>query len=144
MHMKSFISFLLIGVLLVTIGCTKNDEDLIQLDEQFTLAYQTDYALDNSNLHFQFVEVVEDSRCPLILFCHWAGQVIAKIRVIDDGDMVSEFELPAVGENNNNEEFTATYDNYRITLIKVTPYPEEDFDEIKDEDYKAILKVTPL
>jgi len=138
--MKTIVQFFLYSVLIISIGCTKNNEDLIQLDEEFTLLFQKEVSLKKTDLRMEFVEVKEDSRCPSDVICGWAGVVKVNI-TIKEGEKETTLELLKPGLNIEGTGSTATYDSYQIQLIKVTPYPKSTT-TIEPSDYEAIIKIS--
>jgi len=138
--MKNFFPFLLVSFLIFAFGCTKNNEDLIKLDEEFTLAFQKEVTLKKTDLRIEFVEVLEDSRCPSDAICGWAGVVKVNI-TITEGEKETTLELLKPGQNIEGTGSTVSYDSYQIQLIKVTPYPKTTT-TIKPSDYEAILKIS--
>ncbi len=74
-----------------------------------------------SVLSVNFVEVIEDSRCPTQANCIWAGR--ARIKVIlehQNGDAVT-VEFSTEPDHNN-----VTFGGYRIHLVKLEPYPSAE------------------
>lgn len=105
-----------------------------KLNEEFNLAYGQSVTLQNTNLRIKFKEVLEDSRCPLNAMCVWAGN--ARIVLDVNGTL---FEL-----NTNLEPRAAFYAGYKITLIRLHPYPNVETMPIQPEEYSASLYVSAV
>ena len=58
------------------------------------------------------IELVEDSRCPALVRCVWAGRVVVRARMTGDGwTQIRDFELGV----------PQAVDRYRIALIQAEP-----------------------
>ena len=136
------LQFLLVGVLLVSLGCTKNRIEPISLVDEVMLAYQSVYQLENTELHFQFEDILEDSRCPKTSTCAWPGRIRVNI-TITEGEKKANIELSKFGEGSDEGDTIATHDKYQIELIGVTPYPLTNRRK-PFEDFTVILKITEL
>lgn len=72
----------------------------------------------------QFVEVVEDSRCPEGVDCIWAGRAIVKAKVTANGK--TEEKLLTFGEEKSGEEKNTNLyssENFAINGLSLKPYP---------------------
>jgi hypothetical protein len=65
-------------------------------------------------MDFQFVTVSEDSRCPIGALCIWAGNAAVVIKIVDVMDTL----------NTNLNPKEIFYNSYKITLLKLSPYPQ--------------------
>lgn len=115
-HIK-FISFLL-GTILFLSGCQK---DTYTLNEEFSLDYDKtgSVVIDDQKIEIQFVEVVEESRCPPDVECIWEGQVAVKL-IVNDIEVI-------LGINHNTYSNVGEYKDYQITLLDVTYDKKENF-----------------
>jgi hypothetical protein len=114
--MKYF-SFLVL-VLLFT-GCRRDSETSTQLTkpplgESFDLNIGESVSIKNEQMDFQFVTVSEDSRCPIGALCIWAGNAAVVIKIVDVMDTL----------NTNLNPKEIFYNSYKITLLKLSPYPQ--------------------
>lgn len=75
---------------------------------------------DNGRIAIKFVEIVEDSRCPVNVACVWAGNAKAKV-LISKGKRRATIELNSGLDPKHAEAF-----GYRITFAELTPRPGED------------------
>lgn len=90
----------------------------------------------------RFDAVTADSRCPLHVNCVWAGEATASFTATLPGGSTRTFELTdppgSFGEDRSVEVGTL-----RVTLITVTPYPEEP-GTIDADAYRVRLLVESL
>lgn len=86
-------------------------------------------------LRVQFVEMVEDSRCPTDAVCVWAGNAKIRIRVTKNGRS-KVLEL-----NSGLEPRTATFAGYSFELKALTPEPRSNV-RIDPNGYVAKIKVS--
>lgn len=78
----------------------------------------------------EFLDVLEDSRCPLNVTCVWAGNGKVQIR-IDDRE---------INLNTYLEPRDTTISNHSIKLISLKPYPEHP-QKIDRHNYKVRLQI---
>ena len=103
--------------------------------ESFTLAPGESVTLQLDGSHVRFLQVAEDSRCPLQAQCVWAG----------DGEVVIEI-APPDGDSaehtlhTNEGQKAVALGRYELTLLELSPYPEVP-DATPPEDYRATLIV---
>jgi hypothetical protein len=71
-------------------------------------------SIKNEQLNFHFVNVPEDSRCPMGTLCIWAGNAKVVIKIFNVMDTVNTFLDPK----------EINYDSYKITLLNLSPYPK--------------------
>lgn len=90
----------------------------------------------SSGVSVRFLKVVEDSRCPKGVNCVWAGAVTIKIQVAKAGKTSKILELSTLKDRE-----TANFEGKRITLIRVTPYPEAG-KKIEPGSYVLTLKIS--
>ncbi|MGQ0540489.1 MAG: hypothetical protein ACT4O9_01405 [Blastocatellia bacterium] len=89
-----------------------------------------------NRLKLRFLEVMEDSRCPIGTDCVWAGNAKVKIQIRKPGGVPKIFELnTAMGDQ------FVLVEGYKIQLASLTPHPRADA-ELKKETYTAIFNVT--
>ncbi|NRF66024.1 hypothetical protein HLB44_03375 [Aquincola sp. S2] len=61
---------------------------------------------------------VDDSRCPATALCIWAGEAVARVGIVQNGEAPAALAL-----STTTDKGTASYRSYRINLITVDPYP---------------------
>ena len=101
------------------------------MGKEFFLGYLDEAYVEPDLLRIAFIEVVTDSRCAEDVVCVWEGEVIVKLRM--DGQKTLEFKL-------NSDSSVKVYNNFRITLVAVAPYPNTTKNYTL-EDYVVTLLV---
>jgi hypothetical protein len=109
-----------------------------QAPQRFTLRPKQQKSLFAGKLKVQFVEVMEDSRCPEGVNCIWAGNAKVKL-VITSYRMGSK----TVELNTNGGQKGDQLDGYAINLESVTPYPKAD-KPIGKASYRVTISVRRL
>lgn len=121
-----------LGATMLLLACT-GDPTGPAVGESFTLAPGNQVTLEVVNTRVRFLDVAEDSRCPLRAQCVWAG----------DGAVVLELASRPGGAleetlHTNADPKSVFLDRYELTLLKLEPYPEVP-GEIRPEDYRVTL-----
>ena len=88
-------------------------------------------------LKITFVELVEDSRCPVDVECVWAGNAKIKVRVTRNGRS-KVLELNTMGSAE-----VPSYAGYRFKLQGLTPKPRSNI-RINRNGYQASIEVTKV
>jgi hypothetical protein len=88
-----------------------------------------------SRLSVRFLELVEDSRCPVDTDCVWAGNATIKVLVKKNG---RSHELTL---ETNGPKHTAKVAGYSIKLVGLTPEPRSNI-RIDRNGYVATLSIT--
>ncbi|RPI00994.1 MAG: hypothetical protein EHM64_16395 [Ignavibacteriae bacterium] len=106
-------------VVFIFTGCLKDSlvstqQKTATLGESFDIKIGETVSIRNEQLNFQFVDVPEDSRCPLGLMCFWAGNAAVIIKIQDLSDTV----------NTSLEPKAVIHEPYTITLLQLSPYPK--------------------
>jgi hypothetical protein len=108
------------------------------LDDPFQLEVGQTALLEAQGISVEFLEIVEDSRCPMGVECVWAGQALILVRVSGEGD-AQELTLqlgPA-------DSVTGVYDSYLFEFLALDPYPQApDQDAPPQPAYTATLVVS--
>lgn len=90
-----------------------------RLDNPFQLQPGQTASLEAQKLSVEFVEVVEDSRCPRGVLCTWAGQALILVRVSgSSGDQELTLQLGP------RDSVAGVYDGYLFELTALEPYPQ--------------------
>lgn len=113
--------------------------DMAELNLPFKLALGKIANINGTDLQFQLSDVTDDSRCPRDVVCVWSGQVVAVIDVIRAGKAAEKITLTSP----NAYPIIHELSGYKLELLGVQPYPLTST-PIKKQDYRAILRVTPL
>jgi hypothetical protein len=90
------------------------------------------------HLWLAFLEVAEDSRCPIDVVCVWQGNAAVQIAVgLGRG--------PGVPRTLNTSEpdVPVEFGGYRVTLLQVRPAPQAGV-PILSEDYRAVFQIEAL
>ena len=109
--------------------------DTIQLPvNNFIQSYDYKYTI-----HFD--SVFTDSRCPMEANCVWAG--VAGVRFTLSEKNMKKIIVQLYTTNNDQWSDSVIYNNLKIKLLRVTPYPSLS-ETIVYSDYKAILKISSI
>ena len=105
----------------------RSDDIQVQINKAVTL----------NGLKIEFVELVEDSRCPADVQCVWAGNAKIKIRVTKNRkSQVLELEMIDKGMKPN-------FGNYQLKLKALTPELRSNV-RINRNGYVATIAVTKV
>jgi hypothetical protein len=97
---------------------------------EVTLAPGESVSEHDGELRVRFINVVEDSRCPVDTTCIWAGEVKALV----EGNLKSAPPTPL------REGETMLVGKHKVTLVRVEPKPVSTA-KIAREDYRVTLRV---
>jgi hypothetical protein len=113
------------------------DKDPTTTSQSVTLGVNQSKKLFARKLTVKVLAVVEDSRCPKDVNCIQAGnaKVRVSIRKGTDSSKIVDLDL-------NAGQTSVTFENYKITLSALTPYPATAA-PIKRNKYIATLTVSP-
>ncbi len=92
----------------------------VTLDTEFELKVGDTAVIEDEDLHIQFWNVPEDSRCPSDVNCVWEGQARVTLRVARDGEEQQEIEVIARG---GLGPAPVRFGDYTIELIRIEPVP---------------------
>jgi len=108
------------------------------VNDTILVAYGDTLRNEQLNMWITFDELLQDSRCPIGVWCFWEGNAELSFLVFDSRK-VHELVL------NSNPSFptSADIEKYKIHLINVTPYPHID-SLYTPYDYRAQILITPL
>ncbi len=108
------------------------------LDSPFQLQLGQTALLQAQDLSVEFLEIVEDSRCPMGVECVWAGQAQILIRV-SSGDRIQELTLLLEVTGG----VTSDFDGYSFELLALDPYPQASGQDVPAAPaYTATLAVS--
>ena len=108
-------------------------DSIQKLDTVFELQPQQYAEFPDENLKITFLQVREDSRCPVDVTCIWQGNVGLEFAI----SQVQNISITLRNDNNP----VSVFGKYQIYLIDVKPYPVSS-SAIKLDDYIAFLKIT--
>jgi len=96
----------------------------------------TEKDVPSAGFKIKFVEMVEDSRCPVDVNCVWAGNAKVKIEVRRGRGLSKTFEL-----NSTTAPNVVKYNGYDIKLTALTPKPRTNA-RINPDGYVATFEIT--
>ncbi len=120
-----------VGSLVVAIGFQEPDPGAFHLQRTQSAEYD--------GLKVQFLEVVEDSRCPSDATCIWAGRIVIAIRIWYLGQDLGEHHL-TLGEGSAPAQIVVA--KHLVRLDRALPVPRADFMPLEPADYCIMLPVT--
>jgi len=123
--------------LLSNFSCVYNPTGVAEaeLNKEFDLKYGEVAVIGEEGLYVTLMDVVEDSRCPIGFNCFLPGNgsVLLKIE--------KKKNIPLIDTLNTADNPKAlNYEDYKITLKALNPYPVAD-KKIEKVDYSIILLV---
>jgi hypothetical protein len=132
--MSRFLSTFVCAALL-TMGCGSNPNEP---DPAFpvTLTLQAGSSQITGGLMVKFVEVTQDSRCPINAMCIVAGDATVQLEFATDRRFASQL-LQAVDPKKR----TASFDGYSIEVKELYPYPDTT-KPFNKADYKVTIAIT--
>jgi hypothetical protein len=105
------------------------------LGRKFKIKYGQELTLEGQELKVKFASLLDDSRCPADVTCHWAGDAKILIGMRRATAEEARIELHTLGTHSEK------YQQYEIRLVALDPYPRTDV-ERKQSDYVATLLIT--
>ncbi|HEX6912790.1 MAG TPA: hypothetical protein VF142_20450 [Longimicrobium sp.] len=115
---------------------TGDDGTVVRLDQAFTLSEGRTALVLGPRIAVEFIDVVEDQRCPIEALCISAGNATVRVRVAQEG------WDPAVLELRTDQPGTYKVYNYHaVELLELDP-PASTREP--DPDYRAKLRVYPV
>lgn len=106
-----------------------------RLQQEFKVKVGEQVLITDAGLKITFSAVAEDSRCPKGVNCIWAGNGKIVIK-ISKGKKKADVQL-----NTGIEPRLGSFDEYKLKLVELNPYPESDV-AIKRGEYVATLVVS--
>jgi len=113
-------------------------ERLASLDNPFQLQPGQTASLEAQELSVEFVEVVEDSRCPRGVECAWEGQALILVHVSgSSGDQELTLQLGP------KDSVAGAYEGYLFKFLALDPYPQAPSQDAPPQPpYTATLLVS--
>jgi len=112
------------------------------VENQFQLGINQTISFDTDNVRLTFVQVTEDSRCPVRVRCTWEGQVTVVVQVMTEDRKRENISLTHRA-GTHEDLATKTIGNYILKLLQVDPYPKQG-DKIKNSDYRITLFISKI
>ncbi|MFK8005289.1 MAG: hypothetical protein AB8H03_02920 [Saprospiraceae bacterium] len=132
--MKNLKIIIVLLASLTAVGsCSKEDDfnqDLdVKLEEIFELAIEELATIPERSLSVKAINVLEDSRCPELAYCNWAGQIKLEIEITDN-QVTSTKEIIF----QEGKELPFEFGDYIFSIIEATPDTQID-EVIELNDY---------
>ena len=124
---------LLIASLLVLVGFGSFSAVSAKQGQEVSVKINTE-AKANGGLRVRFVELVEDSRCPVVTNCVWAGNATIQVRVTRNG------RSKVLTLNSNADPREVSFAGYSFKLTGLTPEPRSNI-RINRNGYVATIEV---
>src|SRR5688500_2560698 len=109
-----------------------------QRDQEISVKIGETKTATASGIRINFVEVLEDSRCPEGANCIWAGR--ARIKVTIDGKDVSSMTVELATDGDTQ---SIKVGNYQVHLVKLEPKPSAQ-KAPEEKEYSAWFRFEKL
>ncbi len=98
--------------------------------------------LFSGEVALRFKEVMNDSRCPLGVYCFWAGKVSAKFEL----DFSNQLPVEVILSLDPSNQATSFYETgkYKINLVSVGPERQSSQSQPAKEDYYVFVSVSEI
>jgi len=107
-------------------GETRKEDDqhkrnalIVQFDQSFTMKIGQIAWIESDDLFIEFIEITEDSRCPIGVICAWEGQAIAFLGFYKGENSHAEYSVTS--RAGHPDLATTEFDDYIITLTELLP-----------------------
>ncbi|MBI1731088.1 hypothetical protein HYR53_10815 [Candidatus Acetothermia bacterium] len=110
----------------------------VHVNQTFTLGLGATAKVMEANLLVTFVDVVEDSRCPVDVTCVWAGNLKVLVKLQEVGRSAQQVEL-----NSTSDPRQVFFGDYRVDFMGAQP-PKRSTQDIRKQDYILSLMVKGL
>ena len=105
--------------------------ELYDYGDEFDLKIGEEIRVGSDRVEVEFVDVLEDSRCPSNVTCVWAGIGKVEIRLNQDNIQLNTYLEP----------HEIMVEDVKIELLRLEPYPEHPR-QFEKEGYKVRLLIT--
>lgn len=135
MKLSSILKILLVILLFAGMGCKDStiDEPSFTLGSEFPFKINNPYTSADGHYTLKITEI-NDSRCPVDVFCIWQGEIVLKGDWTENGKK-STFEIHSVLSQESVQPA-----GYTIQVGDANPLPRSDM-QWKPEDYTIILLI---
>ncbi len=132
--MKNLKILIVLLASIISIGSCSKEEDFTQdldakLEEAFDLKVDVEATIPERSLTVKVIDVLEDSRCPELAFCTWAGQLKLEIEITDN-QVTSTKEIIF----QEGKELPFEFGDYIFSITQATPDTQID-EVIELNDY---------
>lgn len=135
------IAFIALLCMAFMVSCEEDtvDPDGLELPGNFIL--QTDSPLISVDDDFDLsINEIADSRCPSSVTCVWEGVAQVSFSFTHDGT-TTDFDLHTNSSQDDAFLVSSIVNGYYFEIIDVTPYPEDDPNDINQEDYMVEVRI---
>ena len=108
---KTILTILITLTAVIGVAAQRSPNVSLRVGQQKTVA---------GRLKLHFVEVTDDSRCPLGTECVWAGNAKVKIALSIGRKRAEDFDL-----NSDTQPTSIEYGGYKITFVSLTRKPTQ-------------------
>lgn len=139
--MKNLKILLVLLASIISIGSCSKEEDFIQdldvkLEEAFELKIEELATIPERSLSVKVTDVLEDSRCPELVFCTWAGQLKLELEITDN-QVTSTKEIIY----QEGKDLPVEFGNYIFSIIQATPDTQiDEVIELKDYTFTFLIE----
>lgn len=115
-----------------------NRPAIVQLNQPFQLKVDQVAQVSSDNVQLKFLEVQQDSRCPVNVQCIWQGQAKVAISLTRNEQPLGNLTLET---SVDGQPIAQSVNGYSIKLVKVSPQPKAN-QPIDQSDYHATFILT--
>lgn len=119
-----FVAFILLATFSPAAGRSLRQQGKVQIYHEANV----------SGVRIKFVDLIEDSRCPIDTQCIWAGNAKLKVQLSKNG------RSKIVEMNTGTAPRTIRFEGYEVKVTKLTPQPASNI-RIRKDGYVATFSV---
>lgn len=108
--------------------------------QDFSIKQDENKQIKGTDLNVQFVGIIEESRCPIGVTCVWEGVAVAELQVMTPSSRPRTIHLGTTEIPGRDLKKTAEVYGYKISLISLEPYPNEEKKTI-DNESKIVINI---
>jgi len=126
---------LLLTLLISSITVFAQNNKPIQVP-QIAMKVGLQQTIDINGLQIEFLEVLEDSRCPRNTTCVQAGQAKIKVKITDS---TGKAKYKTLTFTNTTSPVMGLFDGVQLTALKLNPYPDANISKSKRAPYSLSI-----
>lgn len=111
---------LFISILILSLSSCSKDLDSFSLNQEIKLDFGETAKIESENIQIEFVDVLEEGRCPPKAICIWAGLVRIKLNINGQEPVYMNF-------GDGSAEVSHRFDSYELTLKDVSYGSDANF-----------------
>jgi hypothetical protein len=112
---------------------------IVRLNQPFQLKVNQTAQLPSEKVEIQFVEMQQDSRCPVGVQCVWQGQATVAVHLKKNGQDLGNLTLKT--NAGQPDATTQSLNGYSMKLVDIAPQPKAN-QPIPKADYVATFVIT--